>query len=235
MPRLTRVIRMIVPVSLAGLFSGAAIVACGQRGNVPATPRPEPLAPSGQPMPLVGPGGGIGDVPIDAGTDALLVSPVSGSAIGAVVGAARAQGVALEVVAASQPAAPPPTGDLPPAGAPPPTGAPAPTGAPPAPGAPPPGAPPPGSPPPGAPPNPGAPPPGSPSPPPGSPSPGTPPPPGAPPAPGAPPPTNPPAPGPGAPPPTIRDAGVSDAPVRLPPVPDAGVRVDSGMQPILKK
>ena len=174
---MTRLIRMIVPLSLCGVLTGAIVLAC-HRGDVPASPRPEPIAPSGQPMPTLGPGG-EGDGMTDGG---ISHAPLPGAPH-----AALDLGRGAPVLLASQPAAP------------------GPTGAPPPPGAPQPGAPQPGSPP-----SPGAPQPGSPS-------------------------------QPGLPPggtssPSTTDAGISDA--LTPPMPstaDAGIRIDSGMQPILQR
>jgi len=49
---MTRLIRMILPASLCGLFTGAIVLACSHRGDLPATPRPEVTAPGGQPVML---------------------------------------------------------------------------------------------------------------------------------------------------------------------------------------
>ncbi|TMQ08490.1 MAG: hypothetical protein E6J90_40315 [Deltaproteobacteria bacterium] len=209
---MTRLIRLLVPLSASGALAGALVIACGShtgRGEAPAPPRPDLIAPNGLPAP--GPNAGYsGSIPDDAGDDAYPAKPAS-PPVGGTLG--TAQGVQVVFAASEQPGAAPPPGSAPPPSGPPRPGAPQPPapGAPQQPGS---GAPPPGSPPPGSPqPAPGAP--GSPQPP-GSPPPPT----GNPPSP----------PRPGAP----GDAGVSDA-TRLPPVPDGGIRTDAGMEPILRK
>jgi hypothetical protein len=174
---------------------------------MPATPRPETVAPSGQPVQSTG--SDIQGQP-DAGSGASLTTPATPPSPGALSLAPGALGNAAmpPVLLASQPASPSPGAPQP--GSPQP-GAPQPGS--PQPGAPQPGAPSPGSPPPGSPPSPGS---GSPP----SPSPSQP---------GSP--SQPPG-GTGSP---VVDAGASDGSLPLPPVPDAGLPRDSGMEPILRR
>ncbi|HEX3478211.1 MAG TPA: hypothetical protein VHT91_24485 [Kofleriaceae bacterium] len=199
---MTRVLRLIIPVSLCGLFTSAAILACHHRSDAPTTARPEATTPSTEPAPPVAPNaegnpmtdGGMGtQAPPPGGAHAVLEQ-----------GAVGGPGVLL----ASQPVTPGPTG------APPPPGTPSPNPPTPSPNAPSPAP----SPPPGTPPNPGAPSsptgPSQPSPTPGMPQ----------------------TPAPGTPTQTPRDAGVGDALTPpVPPISDAGVRIDSGMSPVLRR
>jgi hypothetical protein len=197
---MTRLIRLLVPLSLCVLIAGAIAIACSRgRGEAPAAPRPDVVSPSGLPA-LGGPRvGNSVPIPDDAADDSFPASaapPVTGQ-----TRSVPEVGMTQVVFAASgQPGAAPPPGTAPPPSGPPQPGAPQPP-APSPPSQPGSGAPPsspsqPGS---------GAPP-GAPQPPSGSPGRGA-------------------APG---------DAGVQDAGVPLPPIPDGGVRTDGGMQPILR-
>lgn len=215
---MTRVIRLIIPVSLCGLFTSAAVLACHHHHDGPATAQPATPATDHQPAPTTPPGeqptptmppGGPGPGMLDAG---MTGSPPPSGPQATLQRSLNAAGVPA-VQLASQPAAPP-----------------GPTGAPPTPGAP---APNPPTPSPNAP---------SPTPTPGSPSPGTPPAPSVPPSPTGP--SQPggptPAPGtpqtPGPPPQTPSDAGIGDALTPpVPPISDSGVRIDSGMSPVLQR
>jgi hypothetical protein len=199
---MTRLIRMIIPVSLGGLITSAIILACSHRGEAPATPRPEPTSPSGQPAPLPlasGEGNGMAG----AGTD--RDPPRPGGSQAALDRGPDGRGAPAGLLAA-QPVMPP-----------------GPTGAPPTPGAPAP--------------NPPTPSPNAPAPTPSLPRPGTPTTPGLPPSPTGPSqpggPTTPPG---GTPTQTPGDAGTGDALTPpVPPISDAGVRIDSGMSPILQR
>lgn len=113
-----RLLRLLVPVSLSALSTGALILACSHRGDAPANPRPEPIDPSGQPMAQPGgpamPGGGpaaeVGGAPSDAGVDGPLgMAPPPGQPLSAVM---RGTYGATIVLAAQPgtPAAPPPGG-----------------------------------------------------------------------------------------------------------------------------
>lgn len=219
---MTRLVRLLLPLSLSALSTGAIVAAC-HRGDVPAAPRPEPTDPSGKPITTIGP---TTETPADAGVDSLLGAPPAGAAVQLSPHAARgfaggAEGAAL---LASQPVTPAPSG-APAPGAPSPSPSPSPSPAQPAPSPaqPAPGQPPTGSPQPGAPAQPGVPTPSPSSP--SSPAPGTPRP-----GPGS---GSGPGPGPSAGP---SDAGVFDAGLpQLPPVSDAGFPGDAGMQPILRR
>lgn len=241
---MSRLARLLLPLSLSVVSTGAIVMAC-HHGDAPSAPRPEPTDPSGKPMTGAAPamGSPAMEAPMDAGVDSMLGTPQASAAGPSLSGAhaARSGGAEAVMLLASQPASP----------AAPPAGAPAPAPTPSVPAAPPVGAPPPASPPqPGTPPTTGAPPP-------------SPPPPGTPPTTGAPPPSppQPPSPSPSAPAPGSpsaprpgtgsgsgsgsaspgpsagpTDAGVSDAGLpRLPPVPDAGMPGDAGLQPILRR
>lgn len=203
-----RLVRLLVPLSLSAVIGGAIATACSHRGDLPATPRPEPTSPSGTPQGTGPASESSGMIDAGMGGDGAMVTPHASNALSSAVG--------VPVQLASQPAAPAPA---------PSTGAPAaPAPSPGTPTAPRPGAPnPPGSPPaPGAPnqpapPSPGTPSPGTPSQP--APSPGT-------------------QPGSGAPgAPTTVDAGVSVFDAGLPQLPsirDAGLPGDGGPQPIVR-
>jgi hypothetical protein len=131
---MTRVFRMIIPVSLSGLFASAAILACHHRSEPPAAPRPEATTPVGEPAPPVPPNGEGNAMP-DGGMGPLAPPPSAPQA-------ALQQGIGgPDVLLASQPVTPSPTG------APPPPGTPSPSSPTPAPGVPSPGAPTPGMPP----------------------------------------------------------------------------------------
>jgi hypothetical protein len=216
---MSRLTRMIVPVSLSALFTGAAIVACGGHhstpGDMPASPRPEPVDPSGQPASAGGGpppvSGAIPDAGTDGRTDAAPgLAPVSME----IRGPGASRGVPL--ILAAQPTLPTTAGQ---------PGAPS-TGAPttPSPTTPSPSPTTPGSPTTGAPPT-GSPSPATPTP--GSPSPNTP-------TPGSPSP-NPPTPGTPSPgtPSTPGDAGVDGG--SSGPTYDAPLRNDAAMQPILRR
>ena len=137
---MTRLLRMVLPISLCALITSAIILACGGGssgpGDMPTVPRPEPIDPSGQPLPAAH--------PVDPATtlnDARAAgTPTPGSPLTSALSGSRHPGVAPELLLAAQPAALPPGGSQPQPGAPSP-------GAPPQPGTPPPGSPPPGSPP----------------------------------------------------------------------------------------
>jgi hypothetical protein len=203
---MTRVLRLIIPVSLCGLITSAAVLACHHRGEAPATPRPEATAPSGETAPPAPPVSGESNAMSDAGSGTYAPPPHAVLEQGP--GGPGGPGVLL----ASQPVTPGPTG------APPTPGAPAPNPPTPSPNAP---SPTPGTPSPGAPPSPGMPP--SPT---GPSQPG-----GPTPAPGAPQ-----TPSPGAPTQTPADAGVGDSLTPpVPPISDAGIRIDSGMSPVLQR
>jgi len=189
---MTRVFRLIIPVSLCGLITSAAVLACHHRSEAPATPRPEATTPSGEPAPPVPPASSEGNAMPDAGTGSYAPPPGGPHAV-LERGMGGPGGPA--VLLASQPSGP--------------------TGAPPTPGAP-------------------APTPGTPSP--GTPS--TPPSPTGPSQPGAPtpPPGAPQTPSPGTPTQAPADAGVGDALTPpVPPISDSGVRIDSGMSPVLQR
>ena len=209
---MTRLVRLFIPVSLCGLFTSAAILACHHHEG-PATAQPTPTtpppgeqpapttpAPGEQPAPTTPPGGPDTSMP-DAG-----YPPPPGAPHATLE---RSLGGVPTVQLASQPAGP--------TGAPPTPGAPAPNPPTPSPGAPSPTP----NPQPGSPPSPGMPPsptgpsqPGGPTPPPGAPQ----------------------TPSPGTPTQTPADAGVGDALTPpVPPISDAGVRIDSGMSPVLQR
>jgi outer membrane biosynthesis protein TonB len=223
---MTRLARMLVPLSLSALLAGAAAVACSHRGEAPATPRPEPTSPSG--MPMIGGGASTeGSGPDDAGVDGLLATPPARGSSPTQSSLMRMRGArdsaSPTVLLASQPASPSvpsqPAPSQPPGS--PPTGAPSPS----QPGAPSPSQPAPSQPTPSKP-TPSKPSPAQPSP--TQPSPSQP-------APSQPAPSQP-SPGSGAPGPSSgpADAGVFDAGLpQLPPIVDAGIPGgDGGMQPI---
>lgn len=215
---MTRLARLLYPLSLSAMLAGAVAIACSHRGEAPATPRPEPTSPSGMPSAMPMGGGareGSNPDPIDAGVDGMLATPPSG---GQPLSLLRGPGSPAIQLAAqpTSPSAPPPTG-APSPGAPP-QPAPSPSPSPSQPSQPAPGTPPTGAPlQPGTPAQPGAP--SQPAP--KSPSPGS----------GSGSGSN--APGTSSGP---ADAGAFDAGLpQLPPIPDAGIPADSGMQPILKR
>jgi hypothetical protein len=222
---MTRLLRLVLPVSLCGLFTSAAILACHHHPQASATAQvtpqtpndqPTPTAtpptttpPSEQPAPPVPPASNEGNPTGDAGVN--QYPPPPGTPHAALE--RKLPGGGSPVLLASQPVAP-----QGPTGAPPTPGAPSPTPSTPSPGAP---SPTPNPAQPGTPPSPGMPPsptgpsqPGSPTPPPGTPQ----------------------TPSPGTPSQTPGDAGVGDALTPpVPPISDAGVRIDSGMSPVLQR
>lgn len=112
---MTRLTRMLLPASLCALLTGAIILlacgshllACGSHGEAPATPQPDTVTPSGQPVQTSHPGTGTPDER-DAGSDASLVPPPpprSGRPL------SRAEGAPSDIELAAQPSVPLPGGN----------------------------------------------------------------------------------------------------------------------------
>jgi hypothetical protein len=195
---------MLLPASLCALLAGAIILAlaCGSHGEAPATPRPDSVTPSGQPVQTRHPGYGTPGER-DAGSGASL-APAPPPRSGRPLSRTEAAPWEWEIELAAQPSVPLPGGNPSQPSVPPPVEPPPQPGVPLEPSRPP-----------AVPTTPGAP--------------------ARPSLPGAPPPPSTPA-TPTTPVPSISDAGIPDAlSPQLPPGYDAGIPIDSGMQPILRR
>ncbi len=112
--RMTRFSRLFVPLSLSGLLAGGIVVAC-HHSEAPATPRPDPVAPGGQPASGLGPGdhvgNGLGDAGNGAEVDASFSPPPSSSALAPRFPSVRSRdGRAPGVLLAAPPTTPAPGG-----------------------------------------------------------------------------------------------------------------------------
>ena len=103
--RMTRVSRMFVPLALSGLLAGGIVVAC-HHSEAPTAPRPDPVAPGGQPASGLGPSDHVGNSLGDAGTavDASISPPPGSSALSPRFPSVRSRdGRAPSVLLAAQP------------------------------------------------------------------------------------------------------------------------------------
>jgi len=73
---MTRVSRMFVPLALSGLLAGGIVVAC-HHSEAPTAPRPDPVAPGGQPASGLGPSDHVGNSLGDAGNGEAVDAPIS--------------------------------------------------------------------------------------------------------------------------------------------------------------